>query len=305
MFNKFMNLFSSKQTDTRNQEASFANRLLQLEVNIVLKDAMTALPMKMEPRQVLMDIARNYRTSLEGMGIDMQKEYSCFMNVRTESELHSKDSHLQKGTKIFLKTDEGITEGLEQTHEDIPTGSYASFDRLREIADSEIKILKIKLAKTENEDSQKELNKKIVSLTRIRDMSDHIKEIFKSLQKRYESNGKRDSYDFRNIFNEYGRQEVSDLSVPPLKLYGHEINLLRKIWDLGNEVILMQSIITLDGDVITRVSPDVLGDEYRYLYDIHNAAVKTSISYWKILIGLVKDVVKFFTDTGLSLLGWG
>ena len=209
-------LGNPKPSDDFDQKTSFANRLLYLEINIVLKDAMAALPMKDEPRQVLMDIARNYRHSLSSIGIDLAQEYLCFDipgDPFDRTQIKLEDSLLENNicdigdkclNKIFLSLAQADKFGLTQKTDlrSVPTGSYASFNRIREMADDKIDEIQMQHEQESDEDLKKELNKNIVQLTRIRDMSDHIKELFKEVEKRNPKASKPD------VFNEYGRFQI-------------------------------------------------------------------------------------------------
>jgi hypothetical protein len=71
---------------------------------------------------------------------------------------------------------------------------------------------------------------------------------------------------------------------------------LRKIWEIGAEEIVMQTVIHIDGDVMTRVQPDKVGDAE--LCAIHDASVATSVKLWQGLVStlrvLAENVVAWF-----------
>ncbi|MEP7126689.1 MAG: hypothetical protein ABJE95_37505 [Byssovorax sp.] len=60
---------------------------------------------------------------------------------------------------------------------------------------------------------------------------------------------------------------------------------LRKMREIGTRQIAMQTVIHVDGDVITRIHPDHAGPAGRELVVIHQAAVLTSTRSWQSLIG--------------------
>lgn len=66
---------------------------------------------------------------------------------------------------------------------------------------------------------------------------------------------------------------------------------LRKVWEVGTEEIVAQTAISLDGDIVTRVTPLLLRAEGKPLLDIHERAVNTSVSYWKGLVDTLLAVV--------------
>jgi hypothetical protein len=74
-----------------------------------------------------------------------------------------------------------------------------------------------------------------------------------------------------------------------IELAPEDIVLIRKVWEIGLDVIEAQTVIQLDGDVVTRIRQDILGDRKRMedILTIHNRAVDTSIGFWKSLVGVI------------------
>jgi len=71
-----------------------------------------------------------------------------------------------------------------------------------------------------------------------------------------------------------------------------ELSIIRKAWELSTEEIAMQTVIQLDGDVITRIQPKYTKEINNGLREIHNLGVETSIKVWKTLVSTVLDFVK-------------
>ena len=67
---------------------------------------------------------------------------------------------------------------------------------------------------------------------------------------------------------------------------------LRKIWEIGTEEIVMQTVIHLDGDVMTRVQPRWAGPAGQGVLAIHNTSVHTATSYWKLLVETLRAFVE-------------
>lgn len=67
-----------------------------------------------------------------------------------------------------------------------------------------------------------------------------------------------------------------------------EIALVRKIWELGTEEIAFQTVIQLDGDVITRLQPKYAEPSQHALHAIHGQAVSVSVGFWKSLVDLLE-----------------
>lgn len=78
---------------------------------------------------------------------------------------------------------------------------------------------------------------------------------------------------------------------------------VRKIRDLGTEVVVAQSRIHLDGDVVTRISPAVLDDRLGpALLDVHREGVDRSVAFWSQLSELGLRVLRQVWDVGRDLL---
>lgn len=65
---------------------------------------------------------------------------------------------------------------------------------------------------------------------------------------------------------------------------------LRKAWDIGTEVILMQTVIQIDGDVVSRFQQGLEGEERQQLQLLHANAVDISFKYWRWLIDAVGKI---------------
>ncbi|MDM8523910.1 hypothetical protein QUF80_11125 [Desulfococcaceae bacterium HSG8] len=168
-----------------------------------------------------------------------------------------------------------------KTGEGIRMGGKASFGMIREEANQAAKIL-VNKAEKEKLSPEDEVN--LVFLYRIESMSDQIKGIFNALEKR-----KVLTWD-----NDYTREEIESQH-PPFPLITNEIILIRKIWDMGLEEIAMQTVIQLDGDVLTRIQPRHANERSAMLHQIHNENVAISIRFWKELIEVLKDFFKSFS----------
>jgi hypothetical protein len=161
-------------------------------------------------------------------------------------------------------------------------GSFKSFDTLREAADKGLKNYESK-AKQKILTPQEEAD--LFLVYRIKDMSDGIKGVFNSLKNRGE-----EQWD-----NEYTHTEIEDKKTPPLALHPDELVFTRKAWEVGVEEVALQTVIQLDGDVVTRVNRKYAnGAEInQMLHKIHTQGVSVSMEWWKELV----NVVKAFFDT--------
>lgn len=75
--------------------------------------------------------------------------------------------------------------------------------------------------------------------------------------------------------------------------------LIRKMWELGTEEVVMQTCISLDGDVVTRIDPQLLAKpaELReVLLGVHRESTSVSIRFWSALVSAATNL--------LGGLGW-
>jgi hypothetical protein len=71
-----------------------------------------------------------------------------------------------------------------------------------------------------------------------------------------------------------------------------ELIQLRKVWEIGTEEVVMQTVLWIDGDATQRVHPAYVDKAHEQLLGIHAASVNASLSYWKslgdIVVGLFR-----------------
>ena len=92
-----------------------------------------------------------------------------------------------------------------------------------------------------------------------------------------------------------GRQAIA--KPPPMALAPADLVQIRKIWELGCEQIVMQTIVQLDGDVVTRLSGGLEGEQHRIIHRVHADGVRVATESWQYLVETVAGLTK-------SFLGW-
>ena len=58
---------------------------------------------------------------------------------------------------------------------------------------------------------------------------------------------------------------------------------LRKIWELGTDSIVAQTIVHIDGDTVTRFQRGMSQDTLTYYLKIHNQGIDTAVKQWRTL----------------------
>eukprot|EP01008_Symbiontida_sp_HLA12_P000282 NODE_1281_length_628_cov_1.760396_g1271_i0.p2 GENE.NODE_1281_length_628_cov_1.760396_g1271_i0~~NODE_1281_length_628_cov_1.760396_g1271_i0.p2 ORF type:complete len:109 (+),score=42.54 NODE_1281_length_628_cov_1.760396_g1271_i0:2-328(+) len=93
--------------------------------------------------------------------------------------------------------------------------------------------------------------------------------------------------------NDISRADIEN-QAPDLPLATEELVLIRKIWDMGLEHIAMQTVIQLDGDVITRIQARYADKDSKVIHRIHNQSVSVSLKFWGQLVRILKDILGLF-----------
>lgn len=85
----------------------------------------------------------------------------------------------------------------------------------------------------------------------------------------------------------------------PLRLNATELVRIRKIWELSCEQIVMQTVVQLDGDVVTRISGDIESIDHQLIHALHADGVRVATQSWQFLVetlvGFTRSLVGWFT----------
>lgn len=248
---------------------SMAYDLCNIEVSTVIKDGITARKMP-EPAHALLDIAKKYFDFLRQRFEEIEGA-----KLRTKKETEAGDPKFggpfkSKGSETGFDLLDGFDRVLKTD----------TFDNLRNAA------LAIRpLAK----------GSEPVIIDRIVRNCDQIKGLFENLSERgIKLDDDKEEINRSTLSTNKSARDKLDV----LKLRPDETVLIRKIWELGTEEVLMKTVIQLDGDIVTRIQRDFETDEHHVLHAIHFDTVKTSMDHWRFI---VKTLVKFATTSLASI----
>ncbi len=88
------------------------------------------------------------------------------------------------------------------------------------------------------------------------------------------------------------------------------IRIVRKAWELGTGTIVAQTVVQLDGDVVTRADEDSLFvDDRAALRRLHRDAVREALAHWRVLVELVTALVTSVLQVAFAIVrhpgtGW-
>jgi len=88
--------------------------------------------------------------------------------------------------------------------------------------------------------------------------------------------------------------------LPALSVRPDILVMIRKAWDVGTETVLMQTSMQVDGDLVTRISPQLTDAKREFFAALHNDALKTSLGQWQSMFILIG---KLAGDLGKAI--WG
>lgn len=265
--------------DTHAQIQKIAEDLIKIEVNTIVTRSISATKMP-NPRHALIDIGKEFYGKLV--------EFDCL------------DETLE---------DENVKK-LRGLYEQSQVGGRSAFQCIREIANQKLKALEGEVKQFAEDDPHRdELLSQLAMLQRIKDKSDQLKGLFEQLSTRPNKTllkdlslpqtkiDKDELTQAKIDHNEFTRAQINDLQVP-LHLIPDDMTLLRKIWEVGVEEIAMQTIIQLDGDVITRINTHYV--KRTDLHSFHREGVATAIAFWQDLVHVVKDFFENIVKTVLK-----
>ena len=229
-----------------------ARSLLNIEINTIVRDNMTGEPMPPVPH-ALLDIARDYANELCALGVDLAAWFAA--------DAGDPDHVRSQWTDVAVSVSGQLTI------------SAITFDRLRWAAKWAIAAAASRPAPL--------LPSRRVLAERIINNSDAIKVMFA-----------RFDQSFRTQFFDKTRDALVAMDVEPgsYVIPAADLSLLQKIWDLGVEEIVAQTVVHVTGDVTTRVQEAFRNPGAEPLFAIHRQSIDVSVACWKYLLDAVREI---------------
>jgi len=237
-----------------------ARSLLNIEVNTIVRDNMAADQMPTMPHSLL-DIAKEYADAMSRLGIDMPAYFAANADPAvTPPNFADKPGYVGAA----------LTNGLD------------TFHRLRWAANW-----------TMNSHDPRATaipQKQRVLLDRIVNNCDTIKQMFN----RFDA----------NLLKMTGmtRAQLIALPIQPnnYSMSPDDLIQLQKIWDIGVEIIVAQTLVHVTGDITTRVQEALATPGSSPLFAIHRQSIDVSVGCWQYLLTALKEIAG---DAISALLG--
>jgi hypothetical protein len=228
-----------------------ARSLLNIEINTIVRDNMTCEPMPPLPH-ALLDIAGDYAYALCALGVDLT-------------------SYFKPGAGDPAAIVPGWVDPPTSVS-DVLTISAETFDRLRWAARWANSARDAQAARISPSNR--------VLLDRIVNSADAVKEMFKRLDP---------------SFAQFVGKTRADLLATTIRVDSYvvapdDLIQLQKMWDIGIEEIVAQTVVHVTGDVTTRVQDALRRPGSETLFAIHRQSIDVSVACWKYLLDAVREI---------------
>ena len=235
--------------------------LLNLEIDIIVKPGMTARKMP-EPPQALLDVIGWYDSYLCQIGNRIDPVWERHGRPAVQVRPSIEPGRSQSPNRQTDPATGEMTAPLRVAS--VPNSiSEDTFDQLRERAvEAEAVYRRLILEGWAQEDETG------IILTRIYRNSDQIKAMLIRDEVRAATGNGVDRDDARTLV---------------LPLTSDEVVVLRKVWEIGTETVVMQTVAQLDGDIITRIQRGRETAANKPLHDLHREAVANALQHWQFL----------------------
>ena len=252
--------------------------LLNIEVNIIVKPAMTARKMP-GPPHALLDIIGEYDQYLTRLAATLTTKWNGAPPgppIRVRGPLV-----VGADKRSVWRTDDGGMLTVALQAEAVPSVvSVDTFDKLRERAVETECVLRDPSTQGADVDDADAM-----ILRRIYRNCDQIKQILA-----------RDEVAAAIPEGGLDRDKSSGIELP---LTADEVLTVRKVWDVGVELVVMQTVAQLDGDIITRIQRARVASTNATLHTLHREAVDSALGHWQ---SMFQTVVQFTTSAFQSLV---
>jgi hypothetical protein len=258
-----------------------ARGLIDIETNTVLSSGITGRKMPAYPH-ALQDILGKYANFLaDEAGINVDKFCQEFDDsVRQKaSDPDDPDTASLENDQAAREIEPDFTIGCFSTP--LANGPW-SFYLLRWLAANALRQTGRRIPEQD-----------VSVVTRIRVSSDQLKIVTRELKKLGGGNPyigvTRDA--ILTLEAKTGAERTAIPPAPP-----EALTMIRKIWDIGADTIVFQTVQQLDGDVIFRVRRSIDLTKRQALLEAHQEACKVAMSYWRSMFELIAALVSGLAD---------
>ena len=245
--------------------------LLNLEINVIVSPGMTARKMP-DPWHAFAEIATSYADLLVDFALEVQAAQDKGGPVAVLDRARALTNAAALG-ELALIDEEGNLKRLEQPSKLIGQDerpSKAAFHHLAARA-SESWAIGCALVATAGWPQRDKVNERVVLLKRILRNCAQLIEILDAEQP--------------------GLDPAATLPLG-LTLTSEHLITLRKIWEVSTNTVVMQTVVQLDGDIVTRIHASHASASSASLHQLHREAVASAMQNWQFLATTLAELVK-------------
>lgn len=270
----------------KNYLRTIAGDLLNLEVNTIIKENTSSAKMPGTRRVALLKIAEQYRDYMIDRGFAKKAPGSNYMPRKGEKTLYFRWRY----------------------------GGEFSFNEIRILARDAAKELSKRIAYLKDGEERYDAEKQLQMLVRIQEKSSNLIGLFKMRRKEYEveiqagqegfseacewGDAKDSDYQpfppqissvgWNNDIDIQAINEVEDIELTP-----EHITLIRKVWEIGLEQVLLQTTIQIDGDITSILAKDFIympRATQDMIMRVHEDSISSSSKIWKMLFETIGNL---------------
>ena len=229
-----------------------ARDLTTLEINTIVKHSMTARKMP-PPGHAILDIAAAYADKLQ---VSLQIPLATPFGDRDSQE--GDVTHVPQWKREWVER--GALKCDDRTFRCLRRAAYRILEDCRDLEERDRVIV-----------------------DRIKRNADQLRALLRNLKKRlplrFNSNDNFMGCNRRQLLE----RETNLGRHPKPHLHPDEMALVRKVWDIGVEEVVMQSTVSLSGDVINRIQSGLEAREVATLLEFHREGIVSGTRMWKLI----------------------
>ncbi len=288
--------------DVRNWQtevADLARDLFHLETNTILAEGIIGRKMPSYPH-ALLDVAGRYLDFMQTrFGLDLKDYWTIEVarKPRERKESHEEAVAREEKNRRALKHAESQGKQPVFARHPRPLGRFALTNGIES-------FLKLHYAAgylLNNLDKSREAgftveDRWVTIVVRIKRNCDALISIIEELER---VEARENLSEAESYLGRTRRDLTGMIDLPPWP--PTELNVrLRKIWDIGTDVIVMQTVLQIDGDIMNRVKRDFDLAHNQPLWNAHQRCMEMSIEYWQNMFDVL---VKLLSGAFEKLLG--
>ena len=256
--------------------------LLNIEVNTLLKSGMTGRKMPAIGHAFL-DIYGGYDGWLNAYGVELNEQWSRFRTSDGAEKFRVETAAAGKSDRWWVIVDEQLVDQLviAPPLEGVANG-VELFEEMRNrarIAEEMHRLLEGRRGYMVRDGGD-------VMLKRIVRNCDQLKAILE-----------RAAPDMTAELSRATATGFTNVDVDSIPR--DDLIMIRKAWDIGTEVVAMQTVVQLDGDIVTRLNSAYAADRHQPVRDLHRESVGSALEHWRYLVETLVTIVKS-TVSGLT-----